>query len=342
VAATPANETVGTGNGSTNTFYLDHRYIISGTYTLYYGTTSAATTTLTETTHYILDLSTGKIVLTTAGVTLLSANNIYAAYSYCSASYTDDYLEDVLLRAEQEIDNRINSTFTDGTEDNPSYPVEIEIQSSRGAFVDRFIAQKKPLIDITSLLASTITASDTSLTMTTGDGVNFPTSGYIVIGSEVMTYTGISSNTLTGLSRGCLGTTAAIHSAGDAIHTTIFMVSDTDEGTDETYTIQPWDTSFHADSSGLFYRYKDADPDTLSRYGVANRVKMIYYYGYKTVPMDITRLALLFAKRQLMQDRISSAIIQGQNEFNPEMFNADKDEIESIVNSYIIFPMGST
>ena len=64
----------------------------------------------------------------------------------------------------------------------------------------------------TSTLSSGINASVTSLTIASAS--SFPTSGRIQIGSELIIYTGVTSNTLTGLTRGALGTTAAIHSSG--------------------------------------------------------------------------------------------------------------------------------
>jgi len=64
----------------------------------------------------------------------------------------------------------------------------------------------------TSTLASGINASVTSLTMASAS--SFPTSGTVQIGQELITYTGVTSNTLTGLTRGAKGTTAAIHSSG--------------------------------------------------------------------------------------------------------------------------------
>jgi len=64
----------------------------------------------------------------------------------------------------------------------------------------------------TSTLASGINASVTSLTLASAS--SFPTSGTVQIGSELITYTGVTSNTLTGLTRGAVGTTAAIHSSG--------------------------------------------------------------------------------------------------------------------------------
>ena len=67
----------------------------------------------------------------------------------------------------------------------------------------------------TSTLSSGINASVTTLTMASAS--QFPSSGTVIIGSELITYTGVSSNTLTGLTRGANGTTAAVHSSGDTV-----------------------------------------------------------------------------------------------------------------------------
>ena len=55
--------------------------------------------------------------------------------------------------------------------------------------------------------------NDTTTTVVLTSVVNFPSSGtnYIRIGSEDISYTGISGNTLTGVTRGTRGTTAASH-----------------------------------------------------------------------------------------------------------------------------------
>jgi hypothetical protein len=44
----------------------------------------------------------------------------------------------------------------------------------------------------------------------------------------------------------------------------------------------------------------------------------------------------------LIQDNIGKAMVAGRNEFRPEMFNVDMEEMERIKNSYIILPMGNT
>jgi hypothetical protein len=63
----------------------------------------------------------------------------------------------------------------------------------------------------TSTLASGIASGDTSLTL--ANASSFPSSGAVSIDSEIIYYTGKSTNTLTGLTRGADGTSAAAHSA---------------------------------------------------------------------------------------------------------------------------------
>jgi len=67
----------------------------------------------------------------------------------------------------------------------------------------------------TSTLSSGINNSVTSLTM--ASSTSFPSSGTVLINNELITYTGNSSGTLSGLTRGANGTTAAAHSSGDTV-----------------------------------------------------------------------------------------------------------------------------
>jgi len=57
-------------------------------------------------------------------------------------------------------------------------------------------------------------ASETTITLTSATA--FPTAGTILVDSELITYTGKSTNDLTGCTRGALGSTAATHSDGAA------------------------------------------------------------------------------------------------------------------------------
>ena len=72
--------------------------------------------------------------------------------------------------------------------------------------------------EATTTLVSSINASQTTGIELT-DASQFPTSGtnHIQIGTEEISYTGITSNVLTGVTRGVRNTTAAIHNAGVTI-----------------------------------------------------------------------------------------------------------------------------
>lgn len=64
-------------------------------------------------------------------------------------------------------------------------------------------------------LDTNINSSVTSIALL--DGVSYPASGTITIGTEEITYTGISGNTLTGCTRGANNTTATSHSQYDPV-----------------------------------------------------------------------------------------------------------------------------
>ena len=69
-----------------------------------------------------------------------------------------------------------------------------------------------PFISSGSLSAA-ITISDTSLTLQTGEGADYSTSGEVRIGDEIITYTGVTADTLTGLTRGAWNSVADAHDA---------------------------------------------------------------------------------------------------------------------------------
>ena len=340
----PSNEEVGTGDNSTAIFYLDQYNLIANTLILYYGATEpTATNTLTETTHYTINLETGKITLTAAGITLLDTNIIFAEYQYSklTVDFSDAYLNDVLLRCEAQSDSMLNTSFTDGTATNPAYPSKHSIMPSQGVNNRNFRVENLPLIDVSSLLDANITDSDVTLDVITGEGSKFPTSGRIIIGSEVISYTGISTDTLTGLTRGVDSSTAAIHTAADSIHTTIFEISESDEGSVPSFETLSWEDNYYADENGNVYIYEGSKIDNIPQ-DIPNRIKIRYYYGYDSIPKDITRLTLLLAKRELIQDNIGKALVEGRNEFKPEMFNVDINEINRIVNAYKIYAIKNT
>ncbi len=349
---TSYREVVGTGDSSTTLFYLDHKNILASSYTLYYGTVVTTSTTLTETTHYSLNKDTGCITLTSAGVTLLATNNIYAVYSYLSLDISESYLTILLARAEQIVNEKCNTIFTDGTAVNPAYPTKIDYLPSMGIFNTRFFTTKRPIVDVTTLLGADITAAATSLTVTADDEDKFPTSGTIIIESEVITYTGItpSTHTFTGLTRGVGDSTGAIHLSGVAIHSFIMEISGTQEGTTPTWYQMEHKVDMFVDDLGAVTLYHtnlvdDATGDNtlLPQLDVDNRIKLTYMYGYTTIPVSITRLTLLIAKQMLINDMVGKALIEGRNEFNvSDALRADDIEINAIVYAYRQLPMVNT
>jgi len=78
-------------------------------------------------------------------------------------------------------------------------------------------------------LNGAITATQTTITLTSAS--SFPTQGTIKIDSEIITYVGISSNTLQNCLRGQQGTTAASHSNGAAVGSSTIVVTDTASNT---------------------------------------------------------------------------------------------------------------
>lgn len=79
--------------------------------------------------------------------------------------------------------------------------------------------------------AGGISSSDTSVTLASVTGL--PQSGFIFVDSECIKYTGISGSTLTGLTRGTFGTSAAAHADGATVRNIPFIVA-----LDETSS--PW------------------------------------------------------------------------------------------------------
>lgn len=68
---------------------------------------------------------------------------------------------------------------------------------------------------VTNTLSAGISAADTSIALTSAAA--FPSSGSITIGNESITYTGKSTNTLTGCTRARDGTTAAAYASGVSV-----------------------------------------------------------------------------------------------------------------------------
>ena len=73
--------------------------------------------------------------------------------------------------------------------------------------------------EATTTLNGALTADVSDTTVVLTDASAFPTSGtsYILVGSELISYTGVSTNTLTGVTRAAQGTTVAVHADGATV-----------------------------------------------------------------------------------------------------------------------------
>ena len=98
------------------------------------------------------------------------------------------------------------NAFTTATSTNSGgYTTVTVTDAGHGAQANDFVN----IVPLNTTLNGAINASVTSIVLTSATG--FPATGSIFIDSECITYTGISTNTLTGCTRGTNGTTAASH-----------------------------------------------------------------------------------------------------------------------------------
>ena len=80
-------------------------------------------------------------------------------------------------------------------------------------YIDRFVEQEDEIVSTT--LAEELDATETEIDVASSTG--FDSAGTIFIENEQITYTGISTNTFTGCTRGANGTTAATHNTSTSV-----------------------------------------------------------------------------------------------------------------------------
>ena len=337
--ASRAKENVGTGDNSATLFYLDHGYVIAGTYTLYKGATESAATAMTETTHYTLDKDTATVTLTSAGVTLVGTAIIWASYSYCLFEITNTEIQDSLDRAQTEINQVTNSRWTDGTATSPNYELFTnEVYDGKGKFERDYYLDSFPLPDVSTGLNGTHTAAITTLTVDSTDG--FLSSGTLNIGTEKITYTGKTSTTFTGCTRGAGGSTAAAYSDDAKVYPYCFEISTTEEGSTIVWNVLEKDIDYDIDlQTGRIHLYRtDIVLDSLSGAhppkGTPSRLRTSYIWGYNTIPNDIVRLTMMIASRELMHGTARHALVNGFADFNPNTLEVDKEWIDKTFERY--------
>jgi len=337
----PTYETVGTGDGSNATFYLDHNKVIAGSYTLYYGASQSSLTALTETTHYSLDKDTGVITLTTTGKTIISTNNIYAAYSFNSLKISDTQAQDALNQAVAGVEERTRTVFTDGTAATPAYTqVTNEKHKGKGRSDRDYYTRFCPLPDVSCTLDGDHVAGVTTITVDSTSG--FPSTGYFLIDSEKVTYSAKTGTTFT------VTATSDAHDDGATIIPHIIEVSTTCAGSEPSWTVLANESGFDLKFiSGRFHVYRDdMELDVYMTSSpprdTPNRVRMTYLYGYSTVPNDVKRLVLMIAAKDLMHSAIRKTVADGRGTQDITLINVDEVWIEKTINRYACENLGNT
>ena len=100
-------------------------------------------------------------------------------------------------------------------------------------YINHFITQEDEISSTTA--AEAIDATETEIDLTSATG--FDSAGTVFIDNEEITYTGISTNTLTGCTRGASSTTATTHSSG-------VVVTQFDGGGVPTHIIRTADNNY--------------------------------------------------------------------------------------------------
>ena len=139
-----------------------------------------------------------------------------------------------------------------------------------------FVDSSLTFTGVTSTLAGAEAADQTTITL--ADASSFPSSGAIKIGTEVITYSGKSTNDLTGCSRGVVGDPAA-HSSGATVTQATLSLSGLNHLEGQTVSILG-DGSVHPDktvSSGAV---------TLERYVTKAHAGLSYNSTLRTLRVD--------------------------------------------------------
>ena len=142
-------------------------------------------------------------------------------------------------------------------------------------YVNLYITQEDEIV--TTTLNGSHSSSVTTLTLTSTTG--FSTTGKVHIGNEIVTYTGILGNDLTGCTRGAESTTASAHASGvqvaqfeqGGVPTHVVRTLDNNyllyPYPDKQYTIKydfftfPTDMSAHGDTTTIPDRFTPVPPD---------------------------------------------------------------------------------
>lgn len=205
-----------------------------------------------------------------------------------------------------------------------------EEHDGKGSYDRDYYTEHFPLPDVSTTTSKALTAGTTVVTVSSTNG--FPSSGSILIEDDKITYTGKTTTTFTGC------TSVATHTISQSVYPYVVEISTTDSGTAPTYTPVQKDTDFYIDlETGRIHLYKD-DYGSLSILDntvpprlIPDRFKVSYIWGNSTIPNDITRACLMIAAQDLTHTAVRKAVMDGNNNFTPNVIDVDKEQIDKII-----------
>ena len=121
--------------------------------------------------------------------------------------------------------------------------------------------------------------SNSANTVIVASGTDFTSSGKIKIGGEIITYTGKSTNNLTGCTRGTESTTAAAHTSGDTVKQVVNSLSGLNHLEGQTVSILA-DGATHPDKT------VSSNAVTLDRFANSVKIGLGYTSILKTMRID--------------------------------------------------------
>jgi len=131
---------------------------------------------------------------------------------------------------------------------------------------------------VTTLSANITNVSTTPISVASTE--SFPASGWILIGSEIISYSGKTTTTFTGITRGVLGTTNVAHNSGDDVSEV--------QGTGSSTTIGQvlfYNTDY---SNGIYTRSTDYSKVYFDKDGIYNIQISVQLLNFTTTDDNVT------------------------------------------------------
>lgn len=322
-------------NGSI--IYLDHNRVINGTYTLYYGASASSVTALVDVTDYALDLSKGKITLTSAGATKIGTDNVYAEYSYYyidgRPGVKDSVVSEYITSASDLIEKETFQSF-----DSVTTQLN-ELQKGKGTYDRLYRPKKLPVNIVKTTLGADATNIATTLTLTSTTGL--AAGMYLTINQEAVLIDSVDDATTLTVTRAQMDTTAVAHSDGDDVINFVMQISITPYGQvvqyttlrySQDYTVNERDYSItllhnNITDEGLFI---GSTPER----GVPDRVRLTYSYGYSSVPQTIKDVTKILVTKMLSTYTAGQSSIRGVSEINTDVNTLLDETVMKMLKPY--------